>query len=644
MSLGLGGRIWSIGRNRDLRLLLGAGLVSQTGDWLLATGLGFLVYSLTGSTLASAAALFATQLPQVVLGSVAGVLVDRWDGRRVIVVVNLLLSLILVPLFLVEDASQIWLIVVVVAASSCLTPFSTAAEMTLLPSLVHRDQLVTANAANAQVKNVARLIGAGAGGVVIATGGLGWLAATDITTFVLAAVLVGLVRHRRDQAVPWDRLQFGRDWREGLAVIRSSRTLIVIVVFFAVTGLGEATMGTLFAPFVADVVGGTGRAFGTIMAAQAVGGIAGGLLVTAVGHRFRPQDLFAWGSVAFGIGDLALFLYPLVSKQVWPAVLIIAAVGLPGAALFAGMLTVFQAHTPAAARGRVFGALTTVQNLVMLATTFVAGAAARPLGIVPVICAQGGVYLVVGLVALGALRRRPGAARAVATAPGLDDRVKDVEDVDGPLVLLDNPVNFTILPSMALASNIRTHTVQDPLAMRALAHPLRLQLQALVAREGSLTAADAARQLDISHALASHHLRQLAKYGFIEPAAATDKKQHPWRVTGTSLSIQPHDPEARAASDALDRYAAEKAAHQLGDWQDRRGADDDAWATLAGVEDSILYLTAEELARVRAAWNQIVAPLAAERPIGHADRRPEDTVPVSLTLVVVPLRRTEHGG
>ncbi len=116
--------------------------------------------------------------------------------------VNLLLSVILVPLFLVSDASQIWLVVVVVAASSCLTPFSTAAEMTLLPSLVERDQLVTANAANAQVQNVARLVGAGVGGVVIATGGLGWLAAADITTFVLAAVLVGLVRHRRDQAGP----------------------------------------------------------------------------------------------------------------------------------------------------------------------------------------------------------------------------------------------------------------------------------------------------------------------------------------------------------------------------------------------------------------------------------------------------------
>ena len=637
MSLVSGSRLWSLVRNRDLRLLLGAGLVSQTGDWLLATGLGFQVYALTGSTLASAAALFATQLPQVVLGSVAGVLVDRWDSRRVIAVANLLLSLVLVPLFGVRDASQIWLVVVVVAASSCLTPFATAAQMTLLPSLVEADELVTANAANAQVQNVARLIGAAVGGVLITTGGLGWLAAADIATFLLAAVLVGLVRHRCQETGSRGRVRFGREWVEGLRVIRGSRVLVVVVVFFAVSGLGEAAMGTLFAPFVADVLGGTGRAFGTLMAAQAVGGIAGGLLVIAIGHRFRPQSLFGWGAVAFGVGDLALFLYPLFleplgGRPLWPALVIIGVVGLPGAALFTGMLTLFQTETPSQARGRVFGALTTVQNLTMLATTFAAGALARPLGIVPVISVQGGVYVLVGVIVLVVLRRLPTAEAGPPDDVGL-----------GGLVL-DNPANSMMLPSMALASNVRTQTVQDPLAMRALAHPLRLQLQALVAREGSLTAADAARQLGISHGLASHHLRQLAKYGFIEPAEAADNKQHPWRVTATNLSIQPTAPEARAPADVLDRYAAEKATAQLVGWQERRDQEDSSWADLAGVQDSILYLTPDELSHVLAAWREIVAPLAASRPIGHADQRPRDAAPVNLTLITVPIEPTEQGG
>ena len=80
MSLESSRGLRSVAHNRNLRLLLAAGLVSQTGDWLLATGLSFQIYALTGSTMASAAALFATQLPQVLVGSVAGVFVDRWTA------------------------------------------------------------------------------------------------------------------------------------------------------------------------------------------------------------------------------------------------------------------------------------------------------------------------------------------------------------------------------------------------------------------------------------------------------------------------------------------------------------------------------------------------------------------------------------
>ena len=73
----------------------------------------------------------------------------------------------------------------------------------------------------------------------------------------------------------------------------------------------------------------------------------------------------------------------------------------------------------------------------------------------------------------------------------------------------------------------RPRVVGDALALRALAHPLRLKLHALVGREGSITAAEAARQFGVSQALASHHLRQLAKYGYVEPAEAGDNRERP---------------------------------------------------------------------------------------------------------------------
>lgn len=394
----------------DLCLLLTAGLVSQTRDWAVGTGIAFQVYVLTHSTLASATALLVTQIPLVLLGSVAGVLVDRWDRRRVMVAVNVALNVVILPLMAVHDAERVWVVYAVAAVSSCLTPLSTAAEASLLPALVRRpESLVTANALNAQVRNVARLVGAALGGAIVTSGGLVLLAVTDAASFLFAALAIALVRHRSPPVVV-QRGQLVRDWTEGLAVIRRSRALGVLVFFFTLSGIGEAVMGTLFAPFVDDVLGGTARAYGFILATQAIGGIVGGILVTAVGHRFTPRALFGWGAVVFGALDLALFLYPLVFGGVWPAAVVITLVGLPGAALNAGMLTVFQLATTDQVRGRVFGALTTAHNAAMLAATLVAGALADHLGIIAVITAQGALYVLAGVVVLGVLR--PTAASA----------------------------------------------------------------------------------------------------------------------------------------------------------------------------------------------------------------------------------------
>jgi Na+/melibiose symporter-like transporter len=390
--------------SRDIRLLLSANLISMTGDWLLRTGLAYEIYVLTGSTLASAGALLASLLPQVLLGSIAGVYIDRWDRRRAMVLTNLLLAVTLVPLLAVQGQTQAWIVYAVIAATSCLDPFFTAAEAALVPSLVPPPHLLTVNSLNGQVRDVARLAGAALGGVLAGIGGIALLATADIATFLLAALLVALVRHRPPVTEPVNRPHLIREWIAGLRLVLGRRALRVILVFTLITGIGEAVMGTLMAPFVHDVLGGGARAYGIVMSAQAVGGIAGGLLTTLFGHRFPARALFGWGSVAFGALDLALFLYPLVTRALWPAPALIALVGLPGALVVAGGMTVFQQATEDDNRGRIFGAVGALQGAAMLVGTVAAGGLAGRAGIVPVIAAQGFGYCLAGAAVLIGLR------------------------------------------------------------------------------------------------------------------------------------------------------------------------------------------------------------------------------------------------
>jgi Na+/melibiose symporter-like transporter len=126
--------LWrALTRHRNLRLLLSAGLLSLTGDWILRTGLAYYVYALTGSTLASATTLLASLIPQVALGSLAGVYVDRWDRRRTMVVTNLLLAAGLLPLLAVHSRHQVWIIYLVTVAQSSLAQFFTTAEAAMVP-------------------------------------------------------------------------------------------------------------------------------------------------------------------------------------------------------------------------------------------------------------------------------------------------------------------------------------------------------------------------------------------------------------------------------------------------------------------------------------------------------------------------------
>jgi DNA-binding MarR family transcriptional regulator len=198
---------------------------------------------------------------------------------------------------------------------------------------------------------------------------------------------------------------------------------------------------------------------------------------------------------------------------------------------------------------------------------------------------------------------------------------------------------------MSLGSGPGRRVVSDPLALRALAHPLRLKLHALVGREGSITAADAARQLGVSQALASHHLRQLAKYGFIEPADAGDNRERPWRVTATSQEFDAADSaEGQESIEMLERFLLDSTVTQYADWQQRRADEDPRWAQHTGISDNLVYLTLDETAELQRAWDALITPLVRRRPLGDTGKRPAGAVPVDVTLIVAPLRTTASGG
>ncbi|HSZ39674.1 MAG TPA: MFS transporter [Trebonia sp.] len=394
-------------------------------------GLLYRVYAMTGSTLASAITLLANLVPQVLLGTVAGVFVDRWDRKRTMITADLLLAAGLLPLLAVHGGAQLWIVCAVVAWEAAVEQLFTPAQLALVPALVSDEHLVAANALNGQVGSIARLAGSGLGGLIAAVGGLAAVTLTDAASFIASAALLVFVHARSAASDPAgdragdragdpagdragdragnpagaSRLRaLAAELKDGLRLAASHPLLRALLVFGLVTSIGENIMATLFAPFIREVLHGSNTDYGLVLAAQAIGGIAGGLLAAPLAQRFSATRLFTVSTVVFGAIDLGIFLYPLEYRALWPAFAGMIIVGLPGALSMAGLITLFQRATASAYRGRIFGAMGAVSSVGSLAGPLTAGYLSGTLGIVPVIAEQGAGYVVCGLLMMAALR------------------------------------------------------------------------------------------------------------------------------------------------------------------------------------------------------------------------------------------------
>lgn len=173
-----------------------------------------------------------------------------------------------------------------------------------------------------------------------------------------------------------------------------------------------------------------------------------------------------------------------------------------------------------------------------------------------------------------------------------------------------------------MASTDDVRAIDDPRVLRALAHPLRLRLLAALSFGGEATATQLAEELGESSGSTSYHLRQLARYGFVEEAEAEDARSRPWRKTSRGISWSPigegpghEDAATELRRQLLQRYAAEVNAY-LG----HEAELDDEWREAAILADDASYLTVDELREVWRRLHDVLAEvrcdLAGEPPAG----------------------------
>jgi predicted MFS family arabinose efflux permease len=397
-------------RQRDFALLWFGGLISMMGDWAMFAALPFYAFEQTGSAFASGAVLTALTLPGLLFGTVAGVFVDRWDRKRTMVVANLLQVLVMLPLLLVRPGELLWLVYVVAFVMASVWQFVTPAENALLPSLVGADRLMVANSLNAFNDNLARIAGPALGGLMVAFGGLGGVALLNSATFLLAAVLIALIRSptvvRRDTNESSDVVQGGllsvwREWIEGLKLLAGERRVATLFVILGTAMLADSILSALIAPFVGGVLGAPASLFGLLLTLRGVGGLIGGVLLGYVAAGVSTENILTWSLISVGAGTMVLAGVPLVPVSMACAV----AIGIPAVGWIASQQTLLQKSVADEYLGRVFGAFSATTALMLFFGSLSAGALGDLAGIVPLLMVSAIMYCAAGLLALFLLGR-----------------------------------------------------------------------------------------------------------------------------------------------------------------------------------------------------------------------------------------------
>ena len=191
-------------------------------------------------------------------------------------------------------------------------------------------------------------------------------------------------------------------------------------------------------------------------------------------------------------------------------------------------------------------------------------------------------------------------------------------------------------PEAHALPNLEPRKLTDPRAMRAVAHPVRIALLEVLGTEGPLTATQAGELIGESPTTCSFHLRQLAKYGFIEEVAGVAGRKRPWRLvhTGLTFSDVSEDPETRLAATALTRVLHEFYLDRLKEGLALRRDTPTEWQKATGASEFLLYVTVEELHELDERMNALVKPFV-ER-IGNPKKRPKGAAPIEVLFFAYP--------
>lgn len=404
--------------SRDFFLFLAGQFVSVIGTWMHNTAQPYLAYRISGRPFDLGLIGFATTLPTLLLALPAGVLIERWDKRKTVIVLQSIMSLQAFGLAALTFSGhiQIWHITLLAFVFGTASAIEITARQAMLIELAGRESLPSAIALQTTAFNLGRILGPlAAAWLMSLTGGEGsvFLANGISFVFVIGGLLVARTRYQVTREADGGK-SIGEDFREGLSYICRNSVVSSIILMVATIGFFGFPLLQQIPALARDVwktAGDTEASVATrtsqLFAAQGVGALAAALLAAYFNASRNKGRMVLFGQIAFLLPVIALGFTPGLGMSL----LLLALVGWGTVTQLVAMNTLIQVQVPNGLRGRVFAVyLWALQGVAPFGSLLIGGIA-QTWG-VPLAALMGGL---VSLVIVAALHlANPGVRRTTA--------------------------------------------------------------------------------------------------------------------------------------------------------------------------------------------------------------------------------------
>jgi MFS family permease len=364
--------------NRNFRLLYIGQTISQLGDWFNAVAVFALLLDLTGSATAVAWMMIVQFLPVAIVGPLAGVVVDRVDRRRLMIVTDLVRGCLVLVLLVIRRPDQVWIAYVVMAVIVGAQGFFEPARTATIPNITSPEELMPANALSSATWSAMLALGASAGGIVTAVAGRNVAFVVNGLSFFASAYFIAKTHYDSTPAAAPRltgllSLTGITDLVEGFRYVRQRRHVAALMLVKAGWGLagGVLLLLTIFGQRVFPVGIGSAGGIGILYGARGVGAGLGPIALRWILGQDPRRLRRTIGPAFFMVGFFYIALAG--APTLWAAALCVLLAHFGGAILWVFSTVLLQLEVPDRFRGRVFAAELALVTLMSSASSYWTG-------------------------------------------------------------------------------------------------------------------------------------------------------------------------------------------------------------------------------------------------------------------------------